>query len=350
MNRNKQYMNSLKLKLVLTYLSLLAGVLLFAKEIPKTITVSKNGKSDFKTIQEAINSVPANSISTQIISIKNGVYHEKISIEKNNIVLKGENEDSTIITQAIARDEFRCEHKDDWGVATMNLNGNDITLENLTVQNTYGFDATSETITVNCAADSTGKKTIGKTGHQMALRTMRTTRLKVIKCHFKAFGGDTVSPWNVEDGLFYFKDCIMEGGVDFFCPRGWSYAENCTFIAHTGPASIWHDGSKYKTSKTVLKNCKFTGFDNFNLGRYHRDAQFFLIGCTFAQNMADKDIYLVPTNNIIQWGRRVYYYNCHREKGNDFNWFKNNLETSDEKPNPNEIYPNWVFENKWVIN
>jgi pectinesterase len=46
--------------------------------------------------------------------------------------------------------------------------------------------------------------------------------------------------------------------------------------------------------------------------------------------MADKDIYLVPTDNKIQWGRRVYYYNCHK-KGGDYKWFADNLSAAEEK-------------------
>jgi pectinesterase len=175
---------------------------------------------------------------------------------------------------------------------------------------------------------------------------MNTTRLKAINCRFKAFGGDTVSPWNVESGLFYFKDCIMEGGVDFYCPRGWAYAENCEFISHSGTAAIWHDGSKYQDSKTVLKNCRFDGFKGFNLGRYHRDAQFYLINCQFESNMADRDIYLVPTANLIQWGRRIYYYDCHR-KGGDYKWHTNNLSTAPGNPDPTMINAQWVFGTKW---
>ena len=222
----------------------------------------------------------------------------------------------TIITSAIARDEWRCNHADDWGVATLNIDGNDITLKNLSIINSYGFDNEMDK-TIYCAADTTNaahNKIIKSNGHQMALRTMSATRLKAVNCHFKAYAGDTVSPWNVEFGMFYFKDCEMEGGVDFYCPRGWAYAEGCTFTANTGDAAIWHDGSKIKDSKTVLVNCSFKGYDGFKLGRYHRDAQFYLIGCNFAANMADKDIYLVPTNNTIQWGRRIYYYNCHKNR------------------------------------
>lgn len=331
-------------KLLLLLLGMLAGNIVHAAD-GKTVMVDAAGKGDFTSIQAAINSLPDSSAAPRTIFIRNGIYREKIFIEKSNIVLKGEDRNKTIITQSIARDAWRCEHKDDWGVATMNVNGNDITLQNITVANDFGFNL-SGVQEIACKADSTGKKTVTKDGHQMALRTMKATRFRAINCHFKAFGGDTVSPWNVEDGMFYFKDCTMKGGVDFYCPRGWAYADNCQFISHTGPAAIWHDGSRYKDSKTVLNNCSFSGFDGFNLGRYHRDAQFYLLNCTFAANMADKDIYLVPTNNNIQWGRRVYYYNCHRQ-GGDYAWHANNLQQAEGSPAAADINTAWLFRGKW---
>lgn len=315
------------------------------KSTARKIIVDISGKGDFKSIQEALNSLDSNSAMPRIIFIRKGHYNEKVFIEKNNIVLEGEDKNETILQQSIARDAWRCTSRDDWGVATLNLRGSDITLKNLTIENDYGFNHDSD-ITISCASDTiTHQRKVGKTGHQMALRSFQTTRLKVLNCILKAFGGDTVSPWNVEAGMFYFKDCVMEGGVDFYCPRGWAYAENCTFVAHTGPAAIWHDGSKYQDSKTVLRDCSFSGFDGFKLGRYHRDAQFYLINCSFAANMADEDIYLVP-GNIIQWGRRVYYFNCHR-KGKEYAWYANNLATAPGSPEAANINAAWVFGSRW---
>jgi pectinesterase len=311
-----------------------------------TLIVAQDGSGNFRTIQEAINSLPDSASQPRLIAIMPGRYEEKIFIEKNNIQLVGTDKNKVIITQSIARDAWRCDHKDDWGVATINLRGSDITLQNLTIENDYGFN-NQQQITIPCAADSTHLKNVRPDGHQMAIRTFQTTRLIVRRCIIKAFGGDTVSPWNVDAGMFYFFDCVMEGGVDFYCPRGWAWAENCSFIAHTGPASIWHDGSKDPDSKTVLKNCSFTGYDGFKLGRYHRDAQFYLLDCKFAANMADTDIYQVPTQNVIQWGRRVYYYNCHRTGGNDYKWFADNLSTAPGSPKEAEITPAWVFRGKW---
>lgn len=319
---------------------------LSAQSSGKRVIVSQDGKGDYKTIQGAINSLPDSAATPRIIFIRNGVYKEKVYLEKHNVILQGEDRQKTILTESIARDEWRCLHNEDWGVATLNIDGNDITLKNLTITNSYGFDWIKDE-TIYCPSDTINKKrTIGRNSHQMALRTMNATRLKAINCRFTAFGGDTVSPWNVENGLFYFKDCIMEGGVDFYCPRGWAYAENCVFITHSGVAAIWHDGSRYQDSKTVLKNCRFDGFKGFNLGRYHRDAQFYLIGCQFETNMADRDIYLVPTSNIIQWGKRIYYFDCHR-KGGDYAWHGNNLSAAPGNPDPSKIDARWVFGNKW---
>ena len=315
--------------------------LIFAQ---KKIVVDPNGSGDFKTIQEAINSLEVSSNTPRTIRIRKGIYNEKLFIEKSNIILEGEDKEKTIITAAIARDEWRCEHKDDWGVATMNVRANDITLINLTIVNSFGFDFKEEKI-IDCPLDSVNKqKTIGKNGHQMALRAMNCTRLKAVNCHFKSWAGDTVSPWETENGMWYFKDCVMEGGVDFYCPRGWAWAENCEFISHTGPAAIWHDGSGNIDSKTVLVNCTFKGYDGFLLGRYHREAQFYLINCEFAKNMKDAPIYRVQTTNVINWGERIYYYNCHREGGNDFSWYSNNLPNG---VSAKDITVNWVFGNRW---
>ena len=315
----------------------------------KRIVVAQKGKADFNSIQAAINSLPDSSPEAVTVFIKKGTYREKIYLEKSNIILLGEDRDGTVITYPIARDEWKCDHNDDWGVATMNIDGNDITLRNITIVNSYGFEQKSlRTIACNSDTITHTKTILPDRSHQMALRTIKATRLRAINCHFDSWAGDTVSPWNKETGMFYFKDCLMEGGVDFYCPRGWAYAEDCRFVARRGDAIIWHDGSAAEDSKTVLKRCTFAGYDGFKLGRYHRDAQFYLIDCTFAANMADKDIYLVPTANAIRWGRRVYYYNCHKE-GTAYTWLANNLDSAPSHPDAAAINAGWVFGNNWKL-
>lgn len=312
----------------------------------QTIVVDAAGKGKFKTIQEAINSLPDSSGTDRTIFIKKGTYHEKVFIAKHHIVLQGEDKNNTIIKQAVAREIWLCSNPSDWGAATLNISGNDITLKNLTVLNNYAKETPHDTI-VGCPnTPATPKKTVKPTSHQMAMRTTAATRLKAINCIFTSYAGDTVSPWNVKNGLYYFKDCTMEGYVDFYCPRGRAYAENCTFICHSPEAAIWHDGSADENSKTVLVNCKFVGDNNFKLGRYHRDAQFYLINCTFAANMSDAPIYQAASSTGVKWGQRTYYFNCHKVNG-DYKWFKNNLDTSPGAPDVKKIDAVWAMDNKW---
>ncbi|HYC28436.1 MAG TPA: pectate lyase, partial [Chitinophagaceae bacterium] len=71
------------------------------------IVVSQDGKGDYASIQEAVNALPDTSATPRTIHIKPGIYNEKIFITKHNIILLGENRESTKIIQSIARDEWR---------------------------------------------------------------------------------------------------------------------------------------------------------------------------------------------------------------------------------------------------
>ncbi len=94
----------------------------------------------------------------------------------------------------------------------MSLAANDITLKNLTIASDYGFNY-KEPRTIDCASDSASqKKIITSDGHQMALRTKDNTAtcLKAINWSFRAFAGDTVSPWNLTNGIFCSVTCFIK--------------------------------------------------------------------------------------------------------------------------------------------
>ncbi len=334
------------------FLALTACIQLFAcmaiKPNTSRIIVAKDGSGDFISIQEAINSLPDSATSQRLIFIKSGEYKEKIFISKHQLKLEGEDAVNTIISYPVAREIFRCEHPaDDWGAAVMNLSGDDITLKKLSIINTYGFNNPSDT-TVNCAAadGTTTRKTVTKNSHQFALRSFQSTRLQAVGCIFRSYAGDTVSPWNDTTGMYYFKDCTMEGGVDFYCPRGWAYAENIKFICRSGSAAIWHDGSKNVNAKSVIKNSEFTGFDGFKLGRYHRDAQIYLVNNSFSANMSDTPIYQAERSPGVHWGHRIYFSGSRMQKER-FSWMADNLQQAPGSPEPEEITVKWAFDGKW---
>jgi|GEM_PF-47155 len=293
----------------------------------ETFVVAQDGSGDFTTIQAAIDALPRDDPSYRTIVIRNGIYREKVMLRANHVALVGEDRDRTRIEFAELRRNWRASHPDDWGAAVINIDATDVIIANLTVHNDYG--------------GTHG----GEDDHQFAIRSMDgANRIAILHANVIADGGDTLSLWNSESGLSYYADSYFEGFVDFVCPRGWAYVTNSRFFGHNTNASIWHDGSKHRSQKFVIRHSSFDGVPNFALGRNHRDAQFYLIDDTFSAAMADKAIYPAPAPNPRRWGERYYYFNDHRD-GDNFAWLADNLpDVRDE-----QITATWSLDNQWDV-
>lgn len=294
------------------------------------IIVAQDGTGNFATIQEAINSIPANNSLMKVILIKKGTYNEKIFITNSNITLVGEDRENTKIIYAELRSNWHVTSGgSDWGAATLNINSgvSNLVLANLTIYNNYG-------------------SLYGSTDHQFAIRGATADRIIIINCDIKADGGDTLSLWNVSAGKYYHYNCYFEGYVDFVCPRGWCYISDSRFYQRSASASasIWHDGSSNQNSKFVIRNSRFDGVPNFALGRHHLDAQFYLIDNSFSFNMKNQPIFFATSNPpvTLQWGQRYYFNNSHRDS-NDYSWHSDNLETAVGSPLPEEITAEWTY-------
>ena len=295
------------------------------------IIVAADGSGMFRTIQDALNSIPKNNASPVIILIKKGTYQEKVFIERSFVTLVGEDRDSTRIVYAELRENWTKAHNgSDWGSGVVNIDSlsTDIVLANLTIYNNYGS-------LYHTAA------------HQFAIRG-NGTRVMILYCNVIADGNDTVSLWNRANGVYYHANCYFEGHVDYVCPRGWCYITDSKFYGRNLSASIWHDGRFDKDQKFVIRYSSFDGVPNFPLGRHHRDAQIFLLDCIFSRNMADKPIYLPvsPNAEVWKWGERHYFYNCHRE-GGDYDWFVDNLAEAEGSPTESQITAKWTFGGRW---
>ena len=292
------------------------------------IAVSKDGSGDFKTITSAIESLPMFNYERVIIYIKNGVYKEKFRITQDYVTLKGESRDSTVIEYNQLRTDWIA-NEDPVGPAVINIHADDIILDNLTIENT--------------------QPKIGP--HAFAIYG-DGTRTIIINCNVLSKGGDTVSLWDYKTGMYYHANCTFQGSVDYVCPRGWCFIKDSKFYELLKTASIWHAGGYDINQKFVLKNCSFDGVEGFQLGRHHYEAQFYLLNCSFSKNMADTPIYRVTypdhpeKDRPFNWGKRYYFYNCHRE-GNKYSWFKDNLSIAKNSSDPSLITPAWTFDNKW---
>jgi len=295
-------------------------------ETPDFIHVEQNGSGDFIRIQDAINSLDDTDTPT-IIMIGPGDFEEQLFLTRDNVTFAGAGRERTTIRTTLLRANWRKNHDDDWGAATVNIKASDITFMNMTVINDYGIK-------------------YGDNTHQFALRLLQGSRIITENSTFITGGADTVSLWNKQDGMYYHRRAHFEGYTDFVCPRGWSYITDSSFFSHGGAAAIWHDGAADESQKLVIKRSSFDGVDGFILGRRHYDAQFYLLNNRYSARMADTPIFRKTyedesRNRPNLWGDR-YYFSGSVKEGKTFAWLDDNMDA--DTPG---MTPALVFNGKW---
>lgn len=179
---------------------------------PSTLTVALDGTGNYKTIQEAINSVRDLGKLRVKIFIKNGVYHEKIVVPcwKTNISLIGENKENTIITwddysgksNPGGTDAYKKDKFSTYTSYTVLVQGNDFIAENLTIQNTAG-----------------------RVGQAVAL-SVEGDRVSIKNC--KLLGNQDTLYLAKENSRQYYQDCLIEGTTDFIFGEAIAVFQNCT--------------------------------------------------------------------------------------------------------------------------
>lgn len=288
-----------------------------------------------ESIQSAISKAPSTPDKPFKIFICKGTYNQKVIIDRPNIILVGEQRDSTIIVLAeTAETRTITEHNGKEvgnGVIVIQEGADDCVISGLTVYNNYGTTIENTT------------------RHQMAVFG-RATRTIVINSNIWADGNDALALWaRSGNGMYYHADLFLRcPGVDFLCPRGWCYATRCTFYGD-GRAIIWHDGRGDKSKKLVITNSSFDAKRPTILGRYHHDSQFFLLNCKLSDMILDTNISYAYSDKVLDpcpWGQRTYYHACIRNGGQS-DWLDDNISQADGSPEFHSITAKWTFNNKW---
>ena len=181
------------------------------KTYPSSLTVAQDGSGDYKSIQEAVNSVRDLGQNVVKIYIKKGVYTEKLVIPswKTKISLIGESKENTIITG----DDFSGKvfpGKDAYGNTkfstytsyTVLVQGNDFRAENLTIRNTAG-----------------------KVGQAVALH-VEGDRAQFFNCNI--LGNQDTLYTATGSSRQYYKDCFIEGTTDFIFGEATVVFQSCT--------------------------------------------------------------------------------------------------------------------------
>lgn len=182
------------------YLLLFVGLNAYSQE-KYDIIVDRNGTGNFRNIQQAIDSVRAfNPAGKVTIFIKKGFYKEKLNLPTHvcNVRLLGEDKFQTIINYD---DHANINKMGTFRTSTFKICGNDITLENLTVENTAA-----------------------QLGQAVALH-VEGDRIIFKNCRF--LGNQDTIYTGRENMRQYFLNCYIEGTTDFIFGPSTTWFESC---------------------------------------------------------------------------------------------------------------------------
>jgi pectinesterase len=250
-------------KIVLLYIVLCLHFIVFAQTPANTIVVDRNGTGNFRNIQQAIDSVRAfNPAGTVTIFIKKGIYKEKLEIPTHvcNVRLVGEDRDKTIINYD---DHANIKKMGTFKTFTLKICGNDIRLENLTVENSAA-----------------------QLGQAVALH-VEGDRVVFVNCRF--LGNQDTIYAGKENSRQYFQDCYIEGTTDFIFGPSTAWFENCEIHCKRNSYITAANTPEIVKVGYVFNKCNITLADSVNtvyLGRPWRAfAMTLFMNCTLPKGI-----------------------------------------------------------------
>lgn len=216
-------------------------------DTPDTIIVARDGTGEFRTIDEAIEVCRAFMDYHKVIYIKKGTYKEKLIIPSwlQNIELCGEDVNTTVITYD---DHANINKMGTFRTYTLKVEGNDITLKNLTIEN-------------NSA----------RLGQAVSLHT-EGDRIKVINC--RIIGHQDTIYTGVAGTRIFFKDCYICGTTDFIFGPSIAWFEGCNIESLVNSYITAASTPKNQPFGYIFNNCRLTAIEGVSqvyLGRPWRD-------------------------------------------------------------------------------
>ena len=213
-----------------TYCTAYLGCQDLRSERVRTITVSKDSSGDYKTIQEALESIPIQNTSSLKIYVHKGVYEEKLLIQKPFITIEGESPEQTIITYGDYGKMLMAngEKRGTFRTSTVMIDANYVTVKNLTIRNDAGpGHLVGQAIALYADGDHLEFEHCRILGWQDTLFIGPLPPKPLIE---NGFAGPKEDAPRIH-GRQYYKKCYIEGNIEFICRSGTAYFDNCERFA-----------------------------------------------------------------------------------------------------------------------
>ena len=239
--------------------------------------VATDGSGDYTSIQSALNACPDGQ--TSMLFIKNGTYNEQIALgtkqvaSTKKISLIGESYGGVLITHSQSRASSGSPTYED--VCTVKLFATDLYAENISIQNAAGATGMAEALYT--AGDRQIFRNCKVLGYQDTYRSKKGTR-------------------------GYFKNCWLEGAVDFIYAGGTLFFDDCTINCVNGGGHIVAPEDSYTTKASsvpgktlnlgfVFRRCNITAntdvaINSYDLGRpWNTNAGAYYLNCTLGKHI-----------------------------------------------------------------
>ncbi|XP_021752854.1 probable pectinesterase 68 [Chenopodium quinoa] len=216
------------------------------------ITVDIGGGGDYVSVQAAVDAVPDNNMVNVIIHIRPGLYIEKVEVPatKPYITFKGAGRDVTVIEWH----DRACDPGPDgaqlrtYRTASVTVLANHFTARNISFKNTAPAPLP------------------GMEGWQAAAFRISGDKAFFTGCGFYGHQ-DTLCD---DAGRHYFKDCYIEGSIDFIFGNGRSMYKDCEI--HSTATRFGSIAAQFRTSREektgfAFVNCRVTGSGPIYVGR-----------------------------------------------------------------------------------
>ncbi len=185
----------------------------------------------FATIQQAVDAAGKDTSGNWLtIDVAAGDYYEKVTITRPKLTLRGQGTAKTRLHfDAVAQTAGKY-HRNNWGTpgsATLTVDAEDVTVEGLTVENTFDYLS-------NDALPDGDPKKIGNSQGVTLLLDIHSDRVKVLKA---VLAGN-------QDTLFangkrvFIDDSILSGNIDFIFGNGQVLIEDSEIITRNRAAPL----------------------------------------------------------------------------------------------------------------
>ncbi|KAK9058813.1 hypothetical protein SSX86_023656 [Deinandra increscens subsp. villosa] len=214
-----------------------------------TLTVDQKGCGKFNSVQKAVDAAPDNALKPTLIILDAGTYKEKVNVKKtkSNLIIQGQGLGNTFIV---------------WNDIAAKTNG---TIFSYSV-GVFAPKFMAHAVSFKNTAPLPSPGTVG--GQGIAFR-IAGDQAAFYSCGFYGFQ-DTL---HADVGRHYFKQCFIEGTIDFIFGNGRSLFEDCTINSVAagpginGAVAAHQRGSLQEKTGFSFVNCKIVGKGNIWLGR-----------------------------------------------------------------------------------